>query len=209
MITENKEERLNAIIEFIKQNKKSDRVVTLVDFFGLNQGSISLLAWNETKTQKAIYFDILHASSVFVRLLLAYGEAVGFCQETPVKCPRGSPFDNTNDFGLAWGNITFNSVDERSEGVKTSLPKVRNISFGKCVSIKDIFNNGLIYELEVKVDEARDYREEIRFSAVEGTRKELLAELLYPIVTLGLGDNVRLTYEFVEAFIGWFNREDI
>lgn len=77
-----------------------------------------------------------------------------------------------------------------------------------CVRVKDLFKKHDLVEVSVKINlPTNNYEQSIKFTTTIDALKPLLADLLYPIVAVGLGGTI--TYEFVEAFIGWLHSENI
>ncbi|MGL4353156.1 MAG: hypothetical protein ACRCTP_04365 [Aeromonas popoffii] len=196
MVPENKEEILNLIVEFIKNNRRGERRLSLQTFYGEGDPQ-TLLSWNETGETIPWFFMLDQVEEAFSQVLLSFGEAVGFCKRKPAELTYGFRSPTMSNF---------KGPGHFMEGVSPSIPNAWDIRAGSCVVTQDIFEKHQRVEITIKTNRV-DYGQCVYFKA-NGDLKPLLAELLYPIVTVGLGGTI--TYEFVEAFIGWVNsREDI
>lgn len=194
MINEN-EDHLKTIMEFIKTHRSDDRSIVLQTFYGEGQPK-SLVSWSETRENLPWFFEITQVSFVFSSLLNAFGEATGFCRP-------GKP--ELQYDGIYQGQpMNCGFADSM---VISSIPKVSDIMMGSCTVTRDIFSDkGDRIDIFVRVNGSEmGFEKSIRMSSTD--QKSLLADLLYPIVTVGLGE-VKITYEFIEAFIGWLHREN-
>lgn len=195
MTTENTEARLQAIVEFIEKHKTQERRIQLHTFYG-GFIPVTLVSWNDTGFTTPWFFTQNQVEITFAEAILAMSEAVGFHTRGQVLSNLSRP--PMNNFK---GDARF------IEGTITPIPNPGDMGGGSCVVVKDIFEKYDLIEVSVKINfPTNNYDQSIRFSATTDALAPLLADLLYPIVTVGLGGSI--TFEFVEAFIGWVQGEN-
>lgn len=195
MITEDSEARLQAIVEFIEKHKTQERRIQLQTFYG-EFSPATLVSWNDTGFTTPWFFTPQQVEATFLESLRALGEAVGYCKRIEAYSKSFCP-----TMGNFKGDVRF------MEGSITAIPNPGDMWSGSCVVVKDIFKKHDLIEVSVKINlPTNNHDQSIRFSATSDDLAPLLADLLYPIVTVGLGGSI--TYEFIEAFIGWLHSEN-